>query len=275
MELAATIAAATAAYEAGTPLMSDREFDALVRKAGSRLQLPVGSPVGAADAKVRHAVPMRSLSAVWSAEQIESWVDSWDGSDLLIELKIDGVAITAVYDDGKLAYAATRGDGEVGRNVTEHLLTTLPATLPAGVPTRLEIRGELFIDQQTFVDRALDEVYCTPRDCVAALLRKKHVGAAHRAGLRFNAFEVIGLDGLEDGADIAPILCSLGFEAATPQQANTSGECIAAWLRWQEEAAVSAVPADGVVIKLRWLEERRMAGEQRRAPNWALAAKAA
>ena len=158
-------------YVLNQPTLADGEYDAMLRELAEleaqnpELQAPdsptlrVGAPPDAAFGTVEHRLPMLSLSNVFDAEGLHAWYQraldflEIDAADLVCELKIDGLAISVLYEDGVLVQAATRGDGNTGENVTNNVRTirSVPLRLNGdNIPRRLEIRGEVFYPTSAF-----------------------------------------------------------------------------------------------------------------------------
>ena len=164
-------AAAHDYYVRSAPTLTDAEYDALWRELREleaqhpELQTPdsptlrVGAPPDTAFGTVEHTLPMLSLSNVFDADSLRAWHQraldylEIDGAPMVCELKIDGLAIAVVYEDGVLVQAATRGDGNTGENVTNNVRTirTVPLRLRGdNVPRRIELRGEVFYATSEF-----------------------------------------------------------------------------------------------------------------------------
>ena len=185
------------------PTISDAEFDELVR-ALRRYEdefpelIPPTSPsqqIGSAPsvlfAPVKHRQPMMSLDNAFSAEELVAWGERLerrlgagpddDPVDYVSELKIDGVAISLLYEGGRLAQAATRGDGRVGEDVTANIATieAIPQRLPKGAPDVLEVRGEVYMSTGAFEAlnarqaEAGERLFINPRNSAAGSLRQK------------------------------------------------------------------------------------------------------
>lgn len=158
-------------YVLNEPKLSDGEYDAMWREltdleaqhpelcAPDSPTLRVGAPPDAAFGTVEHPVPMLSLSNVFDAEGLRAWHQraldflEIDSANLVCELKIDGLAISVLYEDGVLVQAATRGDGNTGENVTHNVRTirSVPLRLNGdSVPRRIELRGEVFYPTSAF-----------------------------------------------------------------------------------------------------------------------------
>ena len=184
-----------------SPLVPDADYDALVRElkelesanpehvaVDSPSQL-VGAPVSNVFKPVTHAEPMLSLDNVFDSEELVAWAErackglSVQATDLrfAVEPKIDGLALSIRYEDGALVQAATRGDGREGEDVTDNVRTiaNIPKVLPAGAPSLVEVRGEVFLAKSDFAElnsrqRELGQKeFANPRNAAA------EIGRAH------------------------------------------------------------------------------------------------
>ena len=163
-------AANHAYYVLDSPSMADAEYDRLMQElraleaAHPELVTPesptqrVGATPSERFAPVRHSVPMLSLANAFSPEEPRGWYErardraGREPGPFVVEPKVDGLAISLLYVDGVLARGATRGDGTTGEDVTPNLRTvrSIPLTLPAGAPRRLEVRGEVYLSPAAF-----------------------------------------------------------------------------------------------------------------------------
>src|SRR5205814_7034429 len=157
-------------YEEAAPTISDREYDQLYRELGdlekrypqftaadSPTQRVGGKPLKAFG-QITHRVPMLSLDNTYSEEEVTEFYRRMErllpnkNIPVVIEPKVDGVAVSLLYEKGQLRYAATRGDGNVGDDITQNIRTirALPTRLTSAAPDILEVRGEAFLDKRGF-----------------------------------------------------------------------------------------------------------------------------
>lgn len=193
------------------PEISDADFDVLVvelaqLEADHPEFATVDSPtqtVGASAtfSPVEHAVPMMSLDKAFSTEEFDQWHTRLlramgEGREIgafVCELKFDGLAISARYENGELVRAATRGDGTIGEDVTANVATiaNVPKTLPASAPAVLEVRGEVYMPISTFAElnasreKAGEPLYANPRNTAAGSLRQKDPAVTASRNLRW------------------------------------------------------------------------------------------
>ena len=184
-------------YVLADPVVSDREFDALLEElVGLEASHPewkdphsptqrVGGDLTDKFEKVAHRSPMLSLSNTYNAEEVAQWVERVKGGlpdeevEFVMELKYDGVAISLWYEQGKLVRAVTRGDGTTGEDVRANVATirTLPLQLQAGAPDPLEIRGEIYFPWPDFEALNLarreagEQEFANPRNTAAGTLK--------------------------------------------------------------------------------------------------------
>jgi len=308
MRLAKAIAHHDRLYHAeDSPEISDPEYDALVRRnAELEAAFPhlirddspsrkVGHAIAASPlGKVAHEVRMMSLDNAFSPEEVAEWLARMrrflnlpDGEPLALtaEDKIDGLSCSLRYENGALVRAATRGDGQVGEDVTANVahIPDIPQNLPAGVPAVFEVRGEVYMEKQSFtaLNAAQHEVggklFANPRNAAAGSLRQKDASVTARRPLRFWAH---GWGAASDvpGATQTEVVATLrqwGFPVS-PLFARIEGG--ADDLVAQFDAIGAARPdlpydIDGVVYKLDRLDWQERLGFVAKAPRWALAHK--
>ncbi|MBY9075695.1 NAD-dependent DNA ligase LigA [Nocardioides sp. WL0053] len=292
-------------YVKDAPTISDAEFDALMARLEELeaefpdLRTPdsptqkVGGAVSTVFTPVDHLEPMMSLDNAFSAEELQSWAarlvrEGADGAEFLCELKVDGLAVNLLYENGRLVRGATRGDGRTGEDVTPNVRTIdnvpdrLSGTGDYPVPARVEVRGEVFLPVEAF--EKLNETmvdtgrgpFANPRNAAAGSLRQKDPRVTATRPL---ALVCHGL-GLREG-----------FE---PTRQSESYAALSAWgLPVSERAKVlpdlAAVDEfiayygehrhdveheiDGVVVKVDQVSLQRRLGSTSRAPRWAIAYK--
>jgi DNA ligase (NAD+) len=330
-QLVATIRAHERAYyELDAPSVSDAEFDALM---GRLRQLeaehpalvtpnsPTQRPGGRASgdfAEVRHATPMLSLDNVFSESELREWMEraladaGLEETEWLAELKIDGLSVSLVYENGQLARAATRGDGATGEDVTANVMTiaSVPRTLTADpAPSLLDVRGEVFLPTAAFAalnnaiardneataahnrlleaggkrPRALRKLFANPRNAAAGSLRQKDPSVTAARPL---ALLVHGIGTLTWPDAVAP--------AALPRRQSEVYGLLEAWglpvsPRNRVTDGLAGVVAmidhygahrgeidhqiDGIVVKADDFAVQRALGANSRAPRWAVAYK--
>ena len=252
-------------------------------------------------APVRHAVPMLSIhtetdTEASGAQAFDARVrrelglsDADPAIEYVAEPKFDGLAMSLRYENGRLVQAATRGDGEVGEDVTHNVRTIrqIPLTLPEGVPPLLEVRGEVYMRRADF--DALNErqreqggkTFVNPRNAAAGAVRQLDSGITAQRPLSFFAY---GLGAITPPAEGGPVfrthyemlqtLKSWGFPVAAQVQIAVGASELVAFHQ-QVGASRDALPydIDGVVYKVNSLQLQRDLGFKTREPRWAVAHK--
>lgn len=302
--LAQVLATANQEYHTDdAPTLSDAEYDALKRRnAAIEARFPKlkrsDSPsdqVGAAPAdgfaKVQHAQRMLSLGNAFSDEDVADFdrqVRRYLGMDeatlaYTAEPKIDGLSLSLRYENGVLVQAATRGDGEVGENVTANARTIddIPHTL-TGAPDILEVRGEVYMshaDFETLNDRqtkAGAKSFANPRNAAAGSLRQLDATITLSRPLRFFAYAwgVVSAPLADTQSGAIARLGALGF-ATNPLTKTCAGpdEMIAHYRQIEEQRATLGYDIDGVVYKVDDLALQARLGFRSTTPRWAIAHK--
>ena len=307
---------AHAYYVNDAPTVPDAEYDRLYQRLQAlEAQHPelitpesitqrVGGAVMDGLAPVRHAVPMLSIrtetdTEASGAEAFDARVRRELGLDqsappveYVAEPKFDGLAMSLRYENGQLVQAATRGDGEVGENVTHNIRTLrqIPLTLPsgaAGVPPLLEVRGEVFMRRADF--DALNErqraqggkTFVNPRNAAAGAMRQLDSGIAAQRPLSFFAYGLGAITPVSEGGPafathyaLLQALKLWGFPVADQvTRALGATELIAYHQRIGAARDQLPYDIDGVVYKVNALELQRQLGFVTREPRWAVAHK--
>lgn len=305
--LAVLIAEADAAYyQEDAPLMTDAEYDAArLRNAAIEARFPdlkredspsdrVGATAHEGFAKAAHAAPMLSLDNAFSDEDVSDFADrirrflglgAEEEVAITAEPKIDGLSLSLTYEKGKLKRAATRGNGEVGEDVTANARTLddIPQKLSGkGWPDFIEIRGEVYMTKQDFAalnereDAAGRKMFANPRNAAAGSLRQLDVEITKARPLCFFAYAW--------AAESAPfaatqheavqLFAEWGFTTNPLMiRTRTVGELLAAYRNIETQRADLPYDIDGVVYKVDRLDWQQRLGFVSRAPRWAIAHK--
>lgn len=290
------------------PLISDYEYDQMmVRLRQIEAQHPgwitpdspsqrAGALPASKFAKVRHPAPILSLANAFSAQDVQAWFERIAKldervlkSDFVVEPKIDGLSVVLHYRQGVFTQGATRGDGEVGEDVTSNLRTvrTIPLRLPATPdgpepPGYLAVRGEVFIAIQDFekLNRRLEEAgektYLNPRNTAAGSLRQLDPNLTAARPLNLLAYTIVASDGSTPASqwELLETLRRLGFpvaQAATrqPDLQAAIQECD----RWATRRFELPYEVDGMVIKINDLALADSLGFVGKDPRGAIAYK--
>jgi DNA ligase (NAD+) len=308
MRLAREIARHDRLYHAeDSPEISDAAYDALVRRnaeleaAFPHLIRPdsptrkVGHAIAASPlGKVTHEVRMMSLDNAFSPDEVAEWLARMrrflslpDDAPLACtaEDKIDGLSCSLRYENGVLVRAATRGDGQVGEDVTANVahIPDIPQKLPAGVPAIFEVRGEVYMEKQAFTalnaaqHEAGGKIFANPRNAAAGSLRQKDASVTAKRPLRFWAHgwgAASAVPGTTQ-SEVVAMLRAWGFPVS-PLFVRIEGGADALIAHF--DAIGKARPSlpydiDGVVYKLDRLDWQERLGFVAKAPRWALAHK--
>lgn len=301
--LAQAISAANRAYHTlDTPEISDADYDALKRRnAAIEARFPrlkradspsdqVGGAVAEGFGKVPHRRPMLSLENAFAAEEVTDFDDrirrflGFTGEvAYTAEPKIDGLSLSLRYEDGVLVQAATRGDGEVGENVTENARTIgdIPQRL-IGAPEVLEVRGEVYMSHADFAALNArqaatgDRAFANPRNAAAGSLRQLDARITASRPLRFFAYSWGELSSPLAATQFEAIgrLKVLGFQT-NPFTVLCAGPeaMLAHYARIEAQRATLGYDIDGVVYKVNDLALQARLGFRSSTPRWALAHK--
>ena len=301
--LAHEIAAANTAYHTlDAPEISDAHYDALKRrnaaiearfpglKRGDSPTEQVGAALAEGFGQIRHSVRMLSLANAFEDSEVvdfDARVRSFLGAGGAIfytaEPKIDGLSLSLRYEDGVLVQAATRGDGEVGENVTENALTI--ADIPqrvAGAPEVMEVRGEVYMSHADFAAlnarqaAAGGKVFANPRNAAAGSLRQLDASITAARPLRFFAYAWGALSEPLSASQYGAIerLKTLGFQT-NPLTVRCAGpeEMLAHYARIEAMRAKLGYDIDGVFYKVDDLSLQARLGFRATTPRWAIAHK--
>ncbi|MBI2885683.1 MAG: NAD-dependent DNA ligase LigA [Chloroflexi bacterium] len=287
-----------------SPEISDAQFDALMQELRTleaqhpELVTPESPTqrVGAAPVEafgvIDHPVPLLSLGNVFNREELLAWhrrvTGLLDGRafDMVCELKMDGLAVALVYEGGRLATGATRGDGYHGEEITQNLRTikSIPLVIQGAAPRRFEVRGEVFLTKAGFEqlnqERARQglPLYANPRNSGAGSVRQ--LDPRITAARPLDIF-VYALGWAEDGAGMPAthwetlgFLKDLGFRVNPLSVRLGSIEEVASFCEeWVERRHTLPYEADGVVVKVDNLGYQQQLGVVGREPRWAVAYK--
>ena len=285
-------------YVLDAPEMADFEYDRLLREleeleaAHPELALPdsptkrVGGEALSQFEKVTHPVPLMSLQDVFSTEELTEFLDkmkeAYPSAEYSVEPKIDGLSVALEYENGVFVRGATRGDGNVGEDVTENLKTirSIPMTIP-DAPARLIVRGEVFMPKSVFekLNAEREEegkpLFANPRNAAAGSLRQLDPKIAAKRRLDILIFNVQ----LADGADFATHAESLAYLKArkfkvVDAKICTEPEKVVERIAWLGDSREKfSFDIDGAVVKLNDLAQREALGSTAKFPRWAAAYK--
>jgi DNA ligase (NAD+) len=289
-------------YEEAAPIISDRDYDRLYKELvdletkfpdlvtpDSPTQRVGGKPLKAFE-QVSHLIPMLSLDNTYSEAEVKNFYARIqrllpdEKIPVVIEPKVDGVAVSLIYESGKLRQAATRGDGNVGDNITQNIRTirSVPERLLDGAPKLLEVRGEVYMDRKGF-EKLNDErkkqglpLFANPRNAAAGSLKQLDPAIVAKRPLGVvlygtGATEAVDVD---LHSKIFPLLKKLGLPVTERW-----------WVAESVEEILDAIhdldgirhkftyQTDGAVVKVNSLAQRERLGFTAKSPRWAIAYK--
>lgn len=290
-------------YEKNRPLISDAEFDRLVKELEAlesvhpELALAdsptrkVGGRPEAGFRTVQHPVPMLSIDNTYSEEEVRAFDERVrknlnSGSvAYVVEPKIDGVSLSILFREGTLVYAATRGDGRAGDDVTANVRTipSIPGKLKGRVPPELEVRGEVYLPHAKFEalnrekEKAGEEFFVNPRNAAAGSLKLLDASLTARRGLEFSAHS-LGLVRPEGYFETHRATLNFFRTAGLPvgAQVSTCGsidEVLALCREWATKKKELSYDIDGLVVKVDSLADQRRLGFTSKSPRWVIAYK--
>lgn len=292
-------------YVLDAPEITDAEYDRMMvrlRELEARYpdSIPADSPTqrvgGRASSQfteVRHLEPLLSLGNVFSAEElrafderVRSGLPAGSKVEYVMEPKIDGLACSLIYENGKLVRAATRGDGVVGENVTANVRTirSIPLTLkvPEGeaVPELLDVRGEVYMPRQAFMrlneqraERSESE-FANPRNAAAGSLRQLDPQVTASRSLSFFAYYLVGEGAQPKHSESLALLARYGFKVSENYKVvENIDEAIKYIGNFNELRQGLSYDTDGAVIKVNDVYQQRILGATGKDPRWATAYK--
>lgn len=292
-------------YVLDAPEITDAEYDRMMvrlRELEARYpdSIPADSPTqrvgGRASSQfteVRHLEPLLSLGNVFSAEElrafderVRSGLPAGSKVEYVMEPKIDGLACSLIYENGKLVRAATRGDGVVGENVTANVRTirSIPLTLkvPEGeaVPELLDVRGEVYMPRQAFMrlneQRAEsgESEFANPRNAAAGSLRQLDPQVTASRSLSFFAYYLVGEGAQPKHSESLALLARYGFKVSENYKVvENIDEAIKYIGDFNELRQGLSYDTDGAVIKVNDVYQQRILGATGKDPRWATAYK--
>ena len=289
-------------YEDAAPTISDREYDRLYRELidletehpdlaspESPTQRVGDRPLKAFE-QARHRLPMLSLDNTYSEEEVGNFYARMmrllpsEKIPVVIEPKVDGVAVSLMYEEGRLSYAATRGDGVIGDDITRNILTirSVPERLRGKAPRVLEVRGEVYMDKRGFekLNREREAeglpLFMNPRNAAAGSLKQldSRIVATRPLGVVFYGTGAVEGFDLEFHSEVFPALIKLGLPATEKFWRADSVEKILKAIHELDEVRRNfAYQTDGAVVKVDSFVQREKLGFTAKSPRWAIAYK--
>ena len=285
-------------YNHDDPVISDYEYDAMLRDLENlEAEFPhlvsptsptqrVGGNRGEKFSPVTHTVPMESLHDSFSADEIRDFDrkvrEVVSDPVYVVEPKFDGLSVSCEYRNGVFSRGSTRGDGVVGEDVTENLMTikSLPKRLE-NAPAFLEVRGEVYMSVETF-ERIVSEQenngekpFKNPRNAAAGSLRQKDARITARRNLDIFVFNIQAVEGetFTTHTQTLDYLTEMGFPTATYYSCETVDEVLEEIERIDTHRGDLPCDIDGAVVKVNRLSDRALLGSTAKFPRWAEAYK--
>src|SRR5213080_4331398 len=289
-------------YEEAAPIISDREYDRLYKDLvdletkfpdlvapDSPTQRVGGKPLKAFE-QVSHLIPMLSLDNTYSEEEVKNFYARIqrllpnEKIPVVIEPKVDGVAVSLIYENGKLRQAATRGDGNVGDNITQNIRTirSVPERLRDRAPKLLEVRGEVYMDRKGF-EKLNDErekqglpQFANPRNAAAGSLKQLDPSIVVKRPLGIVLYGIGATEGVDIDlhSKILPLLKKLGLPVTERWWVAQSVEEILDAIHELDAIRHKfAYQTDGAVMKVNSFSQRDRLGFTAKSPRWAIAYK--
>jgi DNA ligase (NAD+) len=289
-------------YQEDAPTISDRDYDQIYRelvdleKRFPNLAAPdsptqrVGGQPLKAFTQITHRVPMLSLDNTYSEDEVVEFYARLkkllphDKIPVVVEPKVDGVAVSLLYEKGRLRYAATRGDGTVGDDITQNVRTirSVPLHLKGNPPDVFEVRGEVFMDKNGFAKLNATRAeaglppFANPRNAAAGSLKQLDpaMTASRPLGLVFYGTGAVEGADVERHSQLFPLLKKLGLPTAERWWLASSVDEILAAIRELDKIRHDfAYQTDGAVAKVDSLAQRQALGFTAKSPRWAIAYK--
>src|SRR5213596_1943278 len=289
-------------YEEAAPIISDHEYDRLYKELvdletqfpdlltpDSPTQCVGGKPLQVFE-QVAHLIPMLSLDNTYSEAEVKNFYARIqrllpdEKIPVVIEPKVDGVAVSLIYESGKLRQAATRGDGNVGDDITQNIRTirSVPERLRDGAPKLLEVRGEVYMDRKGFEklndDRKKQSLplFANPRNAAAGSLKQLDPAIVAKRPLGIVLYGTGATEGLdiELHSEIFPLLKKLGLPTTERWWVAASVEEILDAIHELDAIRHNfAYQTDGAVVKVNTFAQRERLGFTAKSPRWAIAYK--
>ncbi|MEM7651346.1 MAG: NAD-dependent DNA ligase LigA, partial [Pseudomonadota bacterium] len=291
-------------YQDDAPKISDAEYDALRQELEALEEKypelitkdsptqTVGAPASKGFKKVKHAVPMLSLSNVFTEEDVNDFLERIrkflglsenEMVEIVAEPKIDGLSCSLRYESGKLVMAATRGDGAEGEDITANVKTIegIPHELPDDAPDILEVRGEIYMGRKDFetLNKAQEEagkqIFANPRNAAAGSVRQLDVNVTKMRPIKFFGYALgeVSEEFASTHFEVRERLQDWGIPETSYKIVKSTSEIMAHYEEILESRAKLDYEIDGVVYKVNRLDYQERLGFVSRAPRWATAHK--
>ena len=289
-------------YNEDNPIISDMEYDGLLRKLKEMekeypalLEIDVsptekiGGTASNKFSKVEHKVPMLSLSNTYNIDEIEDFdkrvkkiINFSEKIEYILELKLDGLSISLIYENGNLARAVTRGDGKIGEDVTENIMEIESIPKKLKEPISLEVRGEIILPIKNFNkineerEENGEEVFANPRNAAAGTIRQLDSTIVSKRGLDCYLYYLVNAEnyGIKTHLESIKFIEKLGFKTTKVFEKYSDFKTLEKSIeKWRTKREKLDYETDGLVIKINDFSFYETLGYTTKSPRWAIAYK--
>lgn len=285
-------------YVKDNPSVPDSEYDKLLRelidienahpelKTDDSPTVRVGGEAQSSFEKVNHETPMLSLGNAFNEEELrrfdERIREHIGNVEYMCELKIDGLAVSLKYEDGRFVQGLTRGDGTTGEDITENLRTIHAIPLKIKEPLNVEVRGEAYMPRRSFMrlnderEKNEEQPFANPRNAAAGSLRQLDPKLAAKRKLSVFLYSVNDFTDFSatTQSDALDELDRLGFKTNHERARVEDIECVLEYIKkWTKQREQLSYDIDGIVIKVNDLDQQDEMGFTQKSPRWAIAYK--
>ena len=289
-------------YNEDNPIISDMEYDGLLRKLKemekeypSLLEIndspteKIGGTASNKFSKVEHKVPMLSLSNTYNIAEIEDFdkrvkkiINFSEKIEYILELKLDGLSISLIYENGNLTRAVTRGDGKIGEDVTENIMEIESIPKKLKEPISLEVRGEIILPIPNFNkineerEENGEEVFANPRNAAAGTIRQLDSTIVSKRGLDCYLYYLVNAEnyGIKTHLESIKFIEKLGFKTTKVFEKYSDFKTLEKSIeKWRTKREKLDYETDGLVIKINDFSFYETLGYTTKSPRWAIAYK--
>lgn len=285
-------------YVLDDPEITDYEYDLLMEELislenrfpdlvrGDTPTQRVGGQALSSFKQVQHTIPMQSLDNSFTEQDLIDFdrrIRKVITGDIqyVVELKIDGLSVALKYENGKFVQGATRGDGYVGEDITQNLITVKSIPLKLEESIDIEVRGEVFISREKFAElnkkqeEKGETIFANPRNAAAGSLRQLDPKVASQRPLDIFVFNIQSIAGKEikTHSEGLEYLKTLGFKTSMHEVFDSMDEVVRQCALWAQKRKQLSFDTDGLVIKVNNLKQREELGTRSKSPRWAIAYK--
>ena len=289
-------------YNEDNPIISDMEYDGLLRKLKEMekeypalLEIDdsptekIGGTASNKFSKVEHKVPMLSLSNTYNIAEIEDFdkrvkkmINFSEKIEYILELKLDGLSISLIYENGNLTRAVTRGDGKIGEDVTENIMEIESIPKKLKEPISLEVRGEIILPIQNFNkineerEENGEEVFANPRNAAAGTIRQLDSTIVSKRGLDCYLYYLVNAEnyGIKTHLESIKFIEKLGFKTTGIFEEYSDFKTLEKSIeKWRIKREKLDYETDGLVIKINDFSFYETLGYTTKSPRWAIAYK--